>query len=369
MNAMSGDDARFAAEVRAFVAAELPEHVREKVRMGQELERTEYVDWQKRLYARGWAAPTWPVEHGGCGWDARRRWTFDREMAAGWAPRNVNSGMFMLGPVLIAYGTTAQRARYLPRILAADDWWCQGFSEPNAGSDLASLRTTAVRAGDGDGYVLDGEKVWVTFAQHATRMFLLARTDPNVKPQAGISFLLVDMDAPGITVRPIPTADGFAEINAVSFVNVRVPLEGLVGLEGAGWTYAKFLLSNERDVAADLGGSYQIVERVRAALALRPDPVVLAQLADLEIRVTMLARAHLDASEAAERAPAAAVPSFLKLAGSELQQSLSRLLVDACGADLPRDVAANDLNARKLSIYAGTNDVHRDLLARHLLGA
>lgn len=366
MNATS-DDARFAAGVRAFVSAELPERVREKVRAGEELERTEYVDWQKRLHARGWAAPAWPVEHGGCGWDARRRWIFDREMATGWAPRNVNSGMFMLGPVLIAYGTDAQRARYLPRILAAEDWWCQGFSEPNAGSDLASLRTTAVR--DGDAYVVNGEKVWVTFAQHATRMFFLARTDAGVKPQAGISFFLADMNTAGIAVRPIPTADGYAEINAVSFANARVPVEQRVGLEGAGWTYAKFLLSNERDIAADLGGSYQIVERVRAVLDRRPDPLVLAQLAELEIRLTMLARAHVDASAAAERSPAPAPPSYLKLAGSEVQQSLLRVLVEACGADLPREVAANDLNARKLSIYAGTNEVHRDLLARHLLGA
>ena len=366
-SAMSGDDAAFAAEVRAFITAELPAAVREKVRNGEELERAEYVDWQKRLFARGWAAPAWPVEHGGCGWNARRRWIFDREMAAGWAPRNVNSGMFMLGPVLIAFGGDAQRARYLPRILAAEDWWCQGFSEPNAGSDLASLRTTAVR--DGDDYIVNGEKVWVTFAQHATRMFFLARTNPDVKPQAGISFLLVDMDAPGITVRPIPTVDGYAEINAVSFVNVRVPVSQRVGDDGQGWTEAKYLLSNERDVAADLGGSFQIVERVRAALRRRPDPIVLAQLADLEIRLTMLARAHVDASEAAERNPAGAGPSFLKLAGSELAQALLRLLVEASSGDLLREVAANDLNARKLSIYAGTNEVHRDLLARHLLGA
>jgi alkylation response protein AidB-like acyl-CoA dehydrogenase len=365
--AIAADDAAFAAEVRAFVAAELPAHVRDKVRAGEELERAEYVDWLQRLHARGWAAPAWPLAYGGCGWNARRRWIFERELAAGWAPRNVNSGMFMLGPVLIAYGSDAQRARYLPRILTGEDWWCQGFSEPNSGSDLASLRTSAVR--EGDDYVVNGEKVWVTFAQHATRMFVLARTDASVKPQAGISFLLVDMDVPGIGVRPIPTADGYAEINAVSFVNVRIPLEQRVGAEGQGWTYAKFLLSNERDVAADLGGSFQIVERVRAALARRSDASVLAQLADLEIRLTMLARAHVDAGSAADAKPGQAPPSFLKLAGSEVQQALLRLLVEASSGDLPREVAANDLNARKLSIYAGTNEVHRDLLARYLLGA
>jgi alkylation response protein AidB-like acyl-CoA dehydrogenase len=362
------DDARFAAEVRAFVGAELPAHVRAKVRAGEELERAEYVDWQRRLFERGWAAPAWPLAFGGCAWSARRRWIFEREMAAGWAPRNVNSGMFMLGPVLIAFGTAGQQARYLPRILAADDWWCQGFSEPNAGSDLASLRTSAVR--DGGDYIVNGEKVWVTFAQHATRMFFLARTDPGVKPQAGISFFLVDMATPGLTVKPIATADGYAEINAVSFVNVRVPAENRVGAEGQGWTCAKFLLANERDVAADLGGSFQIVERIHDAARRRPlDPAFAAQLAELEIRLTMLAHAQLHASEAAERDPERAAPSFLKLAGSELQQALLRLLVEACAGDLPRDVAANDLNGRKLSIYAGTNEVHRDLLARYLLGA
>ncbi len=362
------DDARFVAGIRAFLDAELPSHTREKVRAGEELERAEYVAWQRRLFARGWAAPSWPAVFGGCGWDARRRWIFEREMAAGWAPRNVNSGTFMLGPVLIEFGTDEQRARYLPRILAAEDWWCQGFSEPNAGSDLASLRTSAVR--EGGVYVVNGEKVWVTFAQHATRMFFLARTDFSVKPQAGISFLLVDIDAPGITVRPIATADGYAEINAVSFVNVRVPVENRVGAEGQGWACAKFLLANERDVAADLGGSFQIVERIRAAARRRPaDPVVAAQLAELEIRLTMLARAQLRASEAAEHDPAHAPPSYLKLAGTELQQALWHLFVEACAGDLPREVAARDLNARKLSIYAGTNEIHRDLLARYLLGA
>jgi alkylation response protein AidB-like acyl-CoA dehydrogenase len=364
---MTLEERSFATEVRAFVERDLPAGVRAKVCSGEELTRGEYIDWQRRLYAQGWAAPAWPAAFGGCDWDARRRAIFEREMARGWAPRSVNSGMFMLGPVLLAYGTDAQRARYLPRILAAEDWWCQGFSEPNSGSDLASLRTSAVR--DGDEYVVNGEKVWVTFAQHATKMFFLARTNPDVKPQAGISFLLVDMETPGISVRPIDTTDGFAEINAVSFVNVRVPVAQRVGAEGQGWTCAKYLLSNERDVAADLGGSYQVAERIRLALHERPDAVVLAHFAELEIRLTMLARAQLDASASAERDPANAAPSFLKLAGSELQQALWRLLVEASANDLPRDLAANDLNARKLSIYAGTNEVHRDLLARHLLGA
>lgn len=375
MTVATAGDAALAADVRAFVAAELPAPVREKVRAGVELERAEYVDWQRRLFARGWAAPAWPAAFGGCGWDARRRWIFEREMAAGWAPRNVNSGVFMLGPVLIEFGTAEQRERYLPRILAGEDWWCQGFSEPNAGSDLASLRTAAVR--DGDDYVVNGEKVWVTFAQHATRMFFLARTDGHVKPQAGISFFLVDMATPGLTVAPIATADGYAEINAVSFVNVRVPAENRVGAEGQGWTCAKFLLANERDVAADLGGSFQILARIRDAArrrrvgetALVQEPAFAAQLAELEIRLTMLAQAHVRAGEAAERDPAHAPPSYLKLAGTELQQALLRLLVEAASDDLPREIAAYDLNARKLSIYAGTNEVHRDLLARYLLGA
>lgn len=364
---MNDSDDAFAAGVREFITTSLPADVRAKVRAGEELSRAEYVAWQKTMHARGWGAPSWPAAYGGCGWNARERAIFEREMAAGWAPRTVNSGMFMLGPVLIAFGTDAQKATYLPRILAGDDWWCQGFSEPNSGSDLASLRTSAVR--DGDDYIVNGEKVWVTFAQHATKMFFLARTDATVKPQAGISFLLVDMDTPGITVNPIPTTDGYDEINAVSFVNVRVPVANRVGAEGEGWTCAKFLLSNERDVAADLGGSFQIAERIRLALLERSDIVAQSQLATLEIRLTSLARAQRDASAAAERDPAHGGPSYLKLAGSELQQALLRLLIDVSAPDAPRDVVANDLNARKLSIYAGTNEVHRDLLARHLLGA
>jgi alkylation response protein AidB-like acyl-CoA dehydrogenase len=369
------DDETFAAEVRDFVRNELPAAVREKVRSGADLTRADYVDWLGRLYARGWGAPIWPVEYGGCGWSARQRWLFERELALGWAPRNVNSGMFMLGPVLIAFGTDEQRATYLPPILRGEDWWCQGFSEPNSGSDLASLRTAAPR--DGDDYVVDGEKIWVSFAQHATRMFLLARTDTNVKPQAGISFLLTPIDAPGITVRPIATVDGRAEINAVSLESVRIPVANRVGDEGQGWTYAKFLLTSERDVSAELGSSLQLVERARNIArerasprygSLLDDPSFAGPLAEAEIRLHMLWRAHLAAEEALERgAPAA--PSYLKLAGTEVQQTLLRLLLDASSDGMPPDDVASYLNGRKLSIYAGVNEVHRDLMARHLLGA
>jgi alkylation response protein AidB-like acyl-CoA dehydrogenase len=371
---MLPDDA-FVAEVRAFMADALPASVRAKVRSGAELTRAEYVAWLRALHARGWAAPAWPVAYGGCGWSARTRWLFEREMAAGWAPRSVNSGMFMLGPVLMRFGTDEQRARFLPAILRADDWWCQGFSEPNAGSDLAALRTTARL--EGDRYVVDGEKIWVSYAQHATRMFLLARTDPDVKPQAGISFLTVAMDAPGVTRSPIPTIDGHAEINAVALENVHVPVADRIGAPGEGWTCAKFLLSHERDVSAELPLAAQLVERVRDAArerttargTLLADAGFAQQLAAVEIRLETLWHAHLLASERDERDPDRAPPSYLKIASTEIIQELLRLLIDARGdAPAPDDVASY-LNGRKLSIYAGTNEIHRDLLARHLLAA
>jgi alkylation response protein AidB-like acyl-CoA dehydrogenase len=365
---MQSDEA-FVAEVRAFVAGALPATVRDKVRRGAELTRDEYVAWLRALADRGWAAPAWPVAYGGCGWDARRRWLFEREMAAGWAPRSVNSGMFMLGPVLMRFGTDEQRARFLPAILRADDWWCQGFSEPNAGSDLASLRTTARL--DGDHYVVNGEKVWVSYAQHATRMFFLARTEPDAKPQAGISFLTVAMDAPGVTRSPIETIDGHAEINAVAFEDVRIPVADRIGAPGAGWTCAKFLLAHERDVSADLPLAAQLVVRVRDAAREQPRerPGFAARLAEAEIRLETLWYAHLAANERDERDPDHAPPSYLKIASTEIIQELLRLLIDARGGALAPDDTASYLNGRKLSIYAGTNEIHRDLLARHLLAA
>ncbi len=360
---MSPDE--LTAAVQAFLDRPELAGIRATVRAGGELTRAQYLTWLRALDERGWGAPSWPVEHGGCGWNARLRWTFARAMADGWAPRAVNAGMFMLGPVLLRFGTAEQQARLLPRIRAATDWWCQGFSEPNAGSDLASLRTTARR--DGDAYVVSGEKIWVSYAQHATHMFLLARTDSDVKPQAGISFLTVAMDAPGITVSPIPTVDGHAEINAVAFDEVRVPVAARIGADGEGWTIAKYLLSHERDVSAELPLATQLVTRVRDAAGTRL-PAFAERLADLEIRLESLWGAFLHTSLREERTGTSA-PSYLKIVSSEIIQALLRLLIEARGADATPEDIASYLNGRKLSIYAGTNEVHRDLLARHVLAS
>jgi alkylation response protein AidB-like acyl-CoA dehydrogenase len=251
------EEEAFRQEVRTFVRDNLAESTRRKVERGLRLDKHDYVGWQQALYRRGWAAPNWPVEYGGTGWTPVQHWIFEEETARGYAPRIIAFGLNMVGPVIIQFGSEMQKKRFLPRILSSEDWWCQGFSEPGAGSDLASLKTRAVR--DGDHFVINGQKTWTTLAQHADMMFCLVRTDPNAKKQEGISFILIDMKTPGITVRPIYLIDGEPEVNEVFFDDVRVPAENLVGEINKGWDYAKFLLGYERTGIA--------VDQVEAAAA------------------------------------------------------------------------------------------------------
>src|SRR5579872_710968 len=229
----TAEERAFRDDVRAFVANRLPPDIRERVRANTALGKDDYIRWQHILYEQGWIAPNWPVAHGGTGWTPVQQHIFSEELAYGWAPRTIPFGLLMAGPVIIHFGNDAQRARYLPRILRSEDWWCQGYSEPGSGSDLASLQTRAERRGDR--YVVNGTKTWITFAQYADWIFALVRTDPRAKKHEGISFLLIDMHSPGVTVRPIVTIDGGQEINEVHFENVEVPLENLVGEENAGW--------------------------------------------------------------------------------------------------------------------------------------
>ena len=249
----SAADTRFREEVRDFIAAELTPDLRKAGRSMTSV----YADydvgmkWQRILLKRGWVAPAWPVEYGGCGWSVAQRYIFASEMASAGAPPLSPMGIGMCGPVLIGHGTAEQKAHYLPRMLTGEDFWCQGYSEPGSGSDLASVRTKAVR--DGDHYIVNGHKTWTTLAQHADWIFCLVRTDPLAKPQAGISFLLIDMKSPGVTVRPIITIDGSHQVNDVFLEDVRVPAENLIGEENKGWTYAKFLLGNERTSMAGIG--------------------------------------------------------------------------------------------------------------------
>jgi alkylation response protein AidB-like acyl-CoA dehydrogenase len=363
------EERAFQAEVREFVARRLPADIREKVRAGLALERDDYVRWQRILYERGWIAPTWPVAYGGAGLDPVRRHILEEELAFGWAPRTVPFGLLMLGPILIEFGSDAQRAHYLPRILRSEDWWCQGYSEPGAGSDLASLQTRAERRGDR--YVVTGTKTWITFAHWADWIFTLVRTDPNASKHEGISFLLIDMRSPGVGVRPIETLDGGHEINEVHFENVEVPVENRVGEENAGWRYAMFLLEHERTGTAGVTRCRQQLTRVRdLARRHRPhDRRLSERIALTEIELDALAYTELRvlASESAGSRPGPE-SSILKIRGTEIQQRLTELALDAVGPYAGGRFAATYFNFRKTSIYAGSNEIQKNIIAKRILG-
>ena len=358
----------FRDEVRAFIAAHLPDDIRAKVRTLDHLEKSDYYRWHRILYERGWAAPGWPRVHGGPGWNAIEQHIFLEEVAAGWAPRMLPFGLNMVGPVIIEFGNDAQRARYLPKILSGEEFWCQGYSEPGAGSDLASLSTKAVRRGDT--YVIEGTKTWITVAQWADWIFVLARTDPDAKKQEGISFILVDMRSPGVTVRPIVTIDGGHEINEVHFDRVEVPVENRVGDEGAGWTYAKFLLEHERTGTAGISACRQIIEQIEEMRKHEriEDRRFDERLAEIDIELTALAFTELRvlAAESAGKRPGPE-SSILKLRGTEIQQALSELLLDASGPYLSSENTRRYYNFRKASIYAGSNEIQKNIIAKRIL--
>ncbi|WP_104204140.1 acyl-CoA dehydrogenase family protein [Billgrantia saliphila] len=389
------EEQAFRREVRDFLAAELPHDIRERVRLGRRLSADDHLRWQNILSARGWLGANWPKEHGGPGWGPVRRHIFDEECAAAHAPTVVPFGVSMVAPVIMKFGNEAQKRYYLPRILANRDWWCQGYSEPGAGSDLASLRTRAVR--DGEHYVVSGQKTWTTLGQHANMMFCLVRTDPEVKKQAGITFLLIDMHSPGISVRPIVTLDGAHEVNEVFLDEVRVPVTNRVGDEGQGWTCAKFLLTHERTGIAGLGHAKQALRHLKALagrvrhrgrplleLASFRQRVVKAELELMALEVT-----HLRVLAAARDGGApGAESSLLKIRGSELRQELSELTRRALGPSaLPfladflygdealepgqaehAAAGAQYFNRRKLSIYGGSNEIQKSIVAKTLLG-
>jgi alkylation response protein AidB-like acyl-CoA dehydrogenase len=393
---LSEADTAFREEVREFLARSLPPEIKRKVELGLELAREDYVTWQKILYEKGWIAPNWPAEYGGTGWSPMRRYIFEEELALASTPRIIPFGLQMVAPVIIAFGSDAQKKYHLPRILATEDWWCQGYSEPGAGSDLASLKTRAVA--DGDHYLVNGAKTWTTYAQHADMMFCLVRTDDSGKKQEGISFLLLDMKSPGITVRPITTIDGGQEINEVFFDDVRVPRRNLVGEQGKGWTIAKFLLGHERAGIAAVGRSKKQLERVKeiAGLELSDGRPLIEQdrfrdkVAGVEINLLALESVVLGvlADEAAGRAPGPEA-SLLKIEGTELQQAITELLLEAVGnhaqpylpeslepgwneapvvPDYAATVAPHYFNWRKASIYGGSNEIQKNIIAKMVLG-
>lgn len=380
----SPQDEAFRQEVRDFVARELHPATRRKVELGQRLEHADYVGWFNTLEARGWLTPGWPVEHGGPGWTPLQRYLFDEECLLGGAPRIIASGIQMLGPVLIAFGTPEQKAKYLPDIRASRTWWAQGFSETEAGSDLASLRTRATLSADGRHFVVSGHKVWTSYAQWCSMMFALVRTDPQApKPQQGISFLLIDMASPGITVRPIPMLEGGKDLNEVFLDQVQVPVENLVGELHQGWKVAKHLLGHERTGIAGIGSCKQQLARARQLAqhaGCANDPLLQARLAQHEVELLALECTALRWLAPGQASPWPAVQaSLLKVRGTELRQAIYETLLDIAGAralpfapDEDEDdpfatVAANFLDARKLSIYGGSNEVQRNLIAQAVL--
>lgn len=393
------DEIAFRKEVRDFFAQSLPDDIRQTLREGRHAGKDALVQWTRILNKKGWAVSHWPKEYGGTGWSPVQQYIFLDELQQAPAPHPLPFGVSMVGPVIYTFGNETQKQRFLPRIANLDDWWCQGFSEPGAGSDLASLKTTAKR--DGDHYVLNGQKTWTTLGQYADWIFVLARTDNAAKKQEGISFILCDMKAPGITVRPIVTIDGGVEVNEVFFDDVRTPVENLVGEENKGWNYAKFLLGNERVGIARVGASKERIRRIKELARAEMDgqtPLIenmrfRERVASVEIELKALEITQLRVV-AAERKREKGKPdpasSILKIKGSEIQQAITELALEVAGPyalpyrkesdadhgwneppvgpDWASPLAPTYFNSRKISIYGGSNEIQKNIIAKAILG-
>ena len=385
----------FQKEVRTFIAENYPENLRSVQDEGHDLSKEDFLSWHRILAKKGWIAPAWPVEYGGTGWTATERFSWSEELAAADCVGTMPFGLSMVGPVIYTFGTPEQKAKFLPGILSGDDWWCQGYSEPGAGSDLASLRTKAVR--DGDDYVVNGQKTWTTMAQHADWGFFLVRTDSDAKAQEGISFLLIDMKTPGVTVRPIITLGGEHEVNEVWLEDVRVPVANRVYEENKGWTCAKFLLAHERTGIAAVARSKRGVEKIKAIARTEQDgdrplianPFFKRKISELEIDLTALEFTELRslAGEASGKGPGPE-SSLLKIKGSEIQQRITELALEAVGhygapyfrgfgegdnehpigPDYAHRAAPTYFNTRKTTIYGGSNEIQRNIIAKMVLG-
>ena len=395
----TGEELAFRDEIRDFVATHLPASIRDKLAAGHHPGKSDIVTWTRILAAKGWSVPHWPKQWGGTGWSPIQLLIFQDEIQRGHAPEPLAFGSSMVGPVIYTFGSQAQKERFLPRIVDLRDWWCQGFSEPGAGSDLAGLSTRARR--EGDEWVIEGQKTWTTLAQHADWIFVLARTDASVKKQEGISFFLVDMKTPGVSVRPIQTIDGGHEVNEVFFDNVRIPADNIVGEVNKGWDYAKFLLSNERNGIARVGVSKARLARIRQLAAVpvygdaprMDDPLFRRKLAALEVELKALEMTQMrviTAQKPGEKPKPNPMSSVLKIKGSELQQATTELLMDVVGPyalpfaptredderwnepgigpDWASTVAPNYFNLRKVSIYGGSNEIQRSIIAKAILG-
>jgi alkylation response protein AidB-like acyl-CoA dehydrogenase len=387
----SQEETKFREEVHHWLKINLPEDIRQKVIGYQELTKEDYQRWHKILAAKGWSVPHWPVEWGGTGWDMTQRYIYDEEFALAGAPRLPPFGPAMCAPVLLKFGTSAQKEQFLPRIREGDDFWVQGYSEPGAGSDLAAVKTRAERLGDH--YVINGQKIWTTLGQHGDWIFCLVRTDPQAeKRQEGISFILMNMKTPGITVRPLILMDGGHEVNEIFFDNVKVPVQNLVFEENKGWTVAKYLLGHERMGSGSVGASRRELAALRtlAQRELKNGKPLIEDLrfkdkiSRVEIELDALeitSMRFLDQMRRTGQAPGADV-SMLKIRGTEVQQTITELAMQAAGPNAQPFVSVSNgvvdpftsrltpryLNFRKASIYAGSNEIQRNIIAKMSLG-
>ena len=394
----STEDTKFQLEVRTFIEENYPKSLRESVntkrKNGEELTRDDLTAWHKVLGAhKGWAAPGWPAKFGGAEFTPTQKYIFEQECARAECQYIIPFGINMCAPVIYTFGNEEQKAQHLPGILSGETFWCQGYSEPGSGSDLASLKTAAVK--EGDHYIVNGQKTWTTLAQHADWIFCLVRTNPEAaKPQEGISFLLIDMKTPGISIRPIYLMDGTNEVNEVWFDNVKVPAENLIGTENQGWTYAKFLLAHERSGIAGVARSKKAIERVKQIAAsemsygepLIQDPAFIRKIADAELELTALEYTELRtlAKDSAGKGPGAE-SSILKIKGTDLQQRVTELAMEAIGyyanphmgtslsnefigPDYATNLSGSYFNFRKASIYGGSNEIQRNIIAKMVLG-
>ena len=386
------EDLAFRDEVRAFIAQAYDEELQARLASGEPaVYKQAVIDWQKRLHDKGWIAPNWPVELGGTGWNATQQFIFESERAASGVRDVVPFGLKMVGPVLYSFGTEEQKKRFLPPILASDEWWCQGYSETGSGSDLASLKTKAVL--DGDDYIVTGTKIWTTYAQFADWIFCLVRTNSDGKKQEGITFLLIDMKSPGIKVNPIVTIDNHHSLNEVEFNDVRVPVGNRIGDQDKGWTYAKALLAHERTSIAGVPDTKRMLGQVKDIAAreigggesLLAEPSFQARLSDIEIELMALEFTELRvlAAVASGGAPGAE-SSLLKIKGTELQQAVQSLLMDVAAyyqGVLPNDLSADQLGhefgskarqafmyGRAATVYGGSNEVQKNIIAKAVLG-
>ncbi|MEG9861968.1 MAG: acyl-CoA dehydrogenase family protein [Parvularculales bacterium] len=390
----SADDLAFRDEVRQFIEDNFPAELKERDDRAS-MSKEDMLRWHRILHKKGWVAPSWPKEYGGTGWSVTQRYIWGEENARAGTTALLPFGLSMLGPVVYTFGNQEQKDYFLPRILSGEHWWCQGYSEPGSGSDLASLRTRAVR--DGNDYIVNGHKIWTTLAQHADWIFCLVRTSTEGKPQTGISFLLIDMETPGITVRPIITIDGSHEVNEVFLEDVRVPAKNLIGEENKGWTYAKFLLGNERSGIAGVARSKKAIEQLkgiaRAEMSdgepLINDNDFLNKISETEIDLTALEYTELRTLAAESRGEGPGPESsILKVKGTEIQQRITELTLEAVGyygmiqtprqgemsnytrvgPDYAEGVAQEYFNMRKTSIYGGSNEIQRNIIAKMVLG-